>query len=320
MNHYIDANALREQVSLPELLRRLGYQPVSKSGGELKYHSPLRNGDRTPSFMVRETTNEWYDFGLPGGGDLITFGKLFWPVLSFYQMLNKIREVCDLPEHKLQFAEEKNREPRPRKAEKIQTHELYCTKPLGSNPLLEDYLKSRRIWEAAQGKLSEVYLRCIHGPRIGKKLFGIGWQNEYLGWEIRTALDWKHCLGQKGLTIFKGDPGRLILFEGMMDYLSHLTRNPGEEATVIILNSIAMIGQTIKAAADFKEVTCFFDNDDAGRKATASFITTFPMALDGSSIYQGYEDYNAMLMADPVRKMPWEEEGIFGKVMQSYRR
>jgi hypothetical protein len=44
MNHYIDANVLREQVSLPELLRRLGHQPVSKSGGELKYHSPIRNG------------------------------------------------------------------------------------------------------------------------------------------------------------------------------------------------------------------------------------------------------------------------------------
>lgn len=320
MNHYIDANALREQVSLPELLRRLGYQPVSKSGGELKYHSPLRNGDRTPSFTVREDTNVWYDFGLPGGGDLITFGKSYWPVLSFYQMLNKIREVCDLPESKLQFAEGRQREPRARKAEKVQTHELYCIKPLGSNPLLEDYLKSRRVWEAAQGKLSEVYLRCIHGPRSGKKLFGIGWQNEYLGWEIRTAAAWKHCLGHKALSIFPGEPERLLLFEGMMDYLSHLTKNPDEKATVIVLNSAALIEQAIKAAADFAEKTCYFDNDDTGRKATTTFLSAYPNTLDCSDTYQGFEDYNAMLMADPALKMPWEEEDIFSKVMQSYRR
>ncbi|RDC56644.1 hypothetical protein DU508_05380 [Pedobacter chinensis] len=169
MNHYIDANALREQVSLPELLRRLGHQPIGKSGGELKYHSPIRNGDRTPSFTVRTDTNQWYDFGLPGGGDLISFGVTYWPTLSFYQVLKKIQEICDLPESKLQYAE-RPREPRPRKAEKVQSYELFSVKPLGSNPLLEEYLKTRRVWEAAQDKLSEVELLSLSRDIYGADL------------------------------------------------------------------------------------------------------------------------------------------------------
>ncbi|RZK40379.1 MAG: hypothetical protein EOO90_15385 [Pedobacter sp.] len=319
MNHYIDANALREQVSLPELLRRLGHQPVSKSGGELKYHSPIRNGDRSPSFTVRADTNQWYDFGLPGGGDLISFGVTYWPGLSFYQVLKKIQEVCDLPESKLIFAE-RPREPRPRKAEKVQSYELFCIRPLGSNPLLEEYLKSRKVWEAAQGRLSEVYLRCIAGPREGKKLFGVGWQNEYMDWEIRTAAQWKHCLGQKGMSLFKGDPNQVVLFEGMMDYLSWATKNPGDKSSVYVLNSIAMIEHAINATADFEQKTCFFDNDEAGRKATVSFQAVYPDAIDGASAYQGYEDYNAMLMDEPELRMPWEEEGVFQKILNTYKR
>lgn len=319
MNHYIDANALREQVSLPELLRRLGHQPVSKSAGELKYHSPIRNGDRSPSFSVRADTNQWYDFGLPGGGDLISFAVTYWPALSFYQVLKKIQEVCDLPESKLVFAE-RPREPRPRKAEKVQCYELFCVKPLGSNPLLEEYLKSRRVWEAAQGRLSEVYLRCVEGPRAGKKLFGVGWQNEYMNWEIRTAAQWKHCLGQKGMTIFNGDPTRLVLFEGMMDYLSWATKDPGDNSTVFVLNSVSLIDYAIKAACGFEQKTCFFDNDEAGYKATASFLAVYPDAADGSQAYQNYEDYNAMLMDETRARMPWEEDGVFQKILSTYKR
>lgn len=319
MNHYIDANALREQVSLPELLRRLGHQPVSKSGGELKYHSPLRNGDSSPSFTVRPDTNQWYDFGLPGGGDLISFGVTYWPTLSFYQVLKKIQEVCDLPESKLVFAE-RPRDPRPRKAEKVQCYELFCVKPLGSNPMLEEYLKSRCVWDAAQGKLSEVYLHCIAGPREGKKLFGVGWQNEYMAWEIRTASSWKHCLGQKGMSIFKGDPNRAVVFEGMMDYLSWATKNPNDQSSAFVLNSVALIDYAIKATADFNHKICFFDHDEAGRKATASYLAVYPDAVDGSPTYQGFEDYNAMLMDEPKPQMPWEEQGIFQKILNTYKR
>nr|WP_199076201.1 CHC2 zinc finger domain-containing protein [Pedobacter sp. ASV19] len=143
MNNYIDAEALVAEVDLVELLRKLGHQPVGKSGGEFKYHSPVRIGDRTPSFTVNPVKQVWNDFGLPGGGNLLSFAKLYWPALNFYQQLQKIREVYDLPMQKLQFVENTPREARPRKAEKVPSFEVIAVKPLGCNPLLEAYLKER---------------------------------------------------------------------------------------------------------------------------------------------------------------------------------
>ncbi|RDC54319.1 hypothetical protein DU508_21600 [Pedobacter chinensis] len=141
-----------------------------------------------------------------------------------------------------------------------------------------------------------------------------------MAWEIRTAAQWKHCLGQKGMSIFKGESNRLVLFEGMMDYLSWATKNPQDKSSVFVLNSIALIDYAIKAAVDFKDKTCFFDNDEPGRKAAASFLAVYPDAANGASAYQGYEDYNAMLMDEPQPRMPWEEEGVFQKVLNTYKR
>lgn len=322
MNNFIDANALRAEVDLVELLRKLGHQPVGKSKGQLKYHSPVRTGDSTPSFLVNPETGEWYDFGLPGGGDLLTFAKSYWPLLSFYQRLQKIREVYELPMHKLQYAEPREREPRPRRAERVPSFELIAVKALGNNPILEEFLKGRCVWEAAQGLLSEVYYRMkADEHRPARNCFGVGWLNEFREWEVRTAAGWKSFLGaNKGLSVFPGSPAHLVVFEGIMDYLSWLALHPDQQPTAMVLNGAGLIELAIKAASGYEFKSCFFDQDDTGREITARFLKVYPEAVDGAAAYVGFNDFNEMHMAQPKPQLPWQSPDVYRDATEGFRR
>ena len=59
-----------KQIRLVEYLRIIGHSPVNARGCQYWYLSPLRE-ERTPSFKVNDNLNEWYDFGLSAGGDII---------------------------------------------------------------------------------------------------------------------------------------------------------------------------------------------------------------------------------------------------------
>ena len=63
-----------KQIRLVEYLRIIGHSPVNARGCQYWYLSPLRE-ERTPSFKVNDNLNEWYDFGLSAGGDIIELGK-----------------------------------------------------------------------------------------------------------------------------------------------------------------------------------------------------------------------------------------------------
>ena len=54
-------------------LERRGVSPAKtrQGGRELWYHSPIREGDVTPSFKVDTGKNVWFDHGLTRGGNII---------------------------------------------------------------------------------------------------------------------------------------------------------------------------------------------------------------------------------------------------------
>lgn len=56
------------------VLDRAGIKPakVMKDGRELRFSSPLRNADKTPSFKVDTAKNLWYHHGLARGGNKVT--------------------------------------------------------------------------------------------------------------------------------------------------------------------------------------------------------------------------------------------------------
>jgi len=277
-----------------DLLSRLGYQPVRTAGQEILYLSMIRDSDTKPSFAVNDGLGVWYDHGLGKGGNIIDFGLAYWK-MPFQEVLEKIMQVIgqQLPVKKC-VPEAKFRK---RCAVKIPHYEIQEIKELGNNPAITEYLQSRKIWEAAQDRLSEIYYYVEDQKRLRKYFFAAGWQNELGSWEVRN-LYFKGCLGHKGLTFIPGDTARLAVFEGYLNYLSWLTENPLANDSVLVLNSITLIQGAIRKAKDYGEVNLFFDHDIAGHLAGLDFKKAVPKATDCSHQYLHYNDYNDKLRAE----------------------
>ena len=60
-------------IPIGRYLSAQGIKPArARLGGrELWYSSPLRQGDKTPSFKIDTLKNLWYDHGLGQGGNII---------------------------------------------------------------------------------------------------------------------------------------------------------------------------------------------------------------------------------------------------------
>lgn len=80
-----------KQIRLVEYLRIIGHSPVNARGCQYWYLSPLRE-ERTPSFKVNDNLNEWYDFGISAGGDIIELGKHLYRTGNVSMVLLRISE------------------------------------------------------------------------------------------------------------------------------------------------------------------------------------------------------------------------------------
>ncbi|WGQ08968.1 toprim domain-containing protein [Pedobacter gandavensis] len=330
MTAFLNANQIKEQVSLVDLLTRLGHVPAHRSGKEIFYKSMLRE-EKTASFCVNEQLGVWYDHGGGNGsgikgGNIIDLGMAYWHPASFREVLDKISTLCNVDSTAPILNDiSKFKRPRLPVAETIAVapnYKIDTTKELGSHPAITRYLQSRGIWELAQGKLKEVYYTVQTNGR-SNSYFSAGWQNEVGSWELRNKIgdkEFKACLGKKAISFIPGDEQNLVMFEGYMDYLSWLEDNSKSTASVLVLNSLNLLGAGIVKAKDFQNIGVYFDNDTAGAAGLEKLKQALPHIIDQSAIYEGYNDYNAKLMDKPVKRMPWEEDRVYEKIMSTYRR
>ena len=94
MSDFVSAREIKEQVSLVDLLARLGYKPLPRHGREKVYLSMIRDDDTSPSFTVNDELGVWFDHGIRKGGNIIDFGLAYWKGLDFNEVLVKIKETC----------------------------------------------------------------------------------------------------------------------------------------------------------------------------------------------------------------------------------
>jgi len=318
MNNLLSAADIKEQVSLVDLLSRLGHEPVRQTGKELLYLSMLRESDTKPSFAVNEQLNVWYDHGIGKGGNVVDFGVAYWPLTSFIDVLHKIKATVAqeiIPNHPVRSATARQRLP-----VRIPHYEVEEIKAMGNNPAISNYINSRGISELAQEKLSEVYYYVEDQKKLKKHFFAAGWQNELGGWEVRNKY-FKGCLGHKAISLVPGGNDRLLVFEGYLDYLSWLTEHEEANPSVLILNSLSLLEVAIRRAKDFSDVELYFDRDKSGLEATIQFIATIPYARDASPIYEGFIDYNERLMTGLGKKtdlsfLPGENLGTRNSIVR----
>ena len=79
-------------ISIIDLLRTLDHAPVSIRGDRYNYLSPIRT-EKEPSFCVSKKRNEWYDFGLGQGGDIINLSKRLFETHDVSEVLSQLDEL-----------------------------------------------------------------------------------------------------------------------------------------------------------------------------------------------------------------------------------
>jgi hypothetical protein len=314
MSDFISAKEIKEQVSIVDLLSRLGYEPVPRHGREKVYISMIREDDTSPSFTVNDDLGVWFDHGLRKGGNIIDFGLTYWKGLDFNGVLDKIRQVS-------MMSTSEKRPLRPRKSVKLPHYIVEKVRDIGTHPAITDYLKSRAVFEPAKKYLSEVYYFLEDEKGERKNYFAAGWQNENNGWEVRNKY-FKGCHGSKAITFISGNLKKTSVFEGFINFLSWKVEHPDRDDSIIVLNSVALLRAGIEKGKAFSAIDIFFDRDKTGLGATKEFIKALPYASDRSAAYDGFNDYNNKVKADAERLAAAAHRGkdFFSSVKVPFRR
>jgi len=287
-----------KNISIRLFLARRGIQPKYERNGYGMYLSPLRD-EHTPSFKVDYVQNLWYDFGLGEGGTLLTL------VMRL--------ERCDSREaiRRLQNGEKRNAGvalspdiyERPiaggassaGRPAAVPALRILSDAPL-RHPALVGYLASRGIVPS----VAAAFCREVRYEVNGRAFFAVGFRNDAGGWELRSER-FKGGSSPKHITTFDNRSDTVIAFEGFMDFLAYLSlKHPGRlRIDAAVLNSVVNLPKAVPFISRHPVIHAFFDNDEAGRKATADLIRLCPRSevIDQRHFYRGHKDVNDYLIA-----------------------
>lgn len=280
-----------KQIRIADYLQSLGYTPVKQQGNSLWYKSPFRQ-ETEASFKVNTELNQWSDYGLGRGGNIIALAEELYASDYVPYLLNKIAEQAPhIRPVSFSFRQQAS-EP---SFQQLEVREL-------THPALLRYLQERGIdTDLARSECKELHF--IHN---GKPYFAIGFPNVAGGYEVRNRF-FKGCIAPKGISHVRqqGEPReKCLVFEGMMDYLSFLTLRMKNCPTMpnldgqdyIILNSVSNVSKGIDALHGYERIHCLLDNDEAGRNAYLELAREFSGHIrDFSDNYNGHKDLNDYL-------------------------
>ena len=297
-----EAKAIR----LADYLQSLGYSPVKQQGSSLWYKSPFRE-ESEPSFKVNTGLNQWFDFGLGKGGNILALARELYQDDYVPSLLDRIAgQTPHIRPTSFSFRQQ----PSEPSFQQLEVREL-------THPALLRYLQERCIdRDVAKSECKE-----LHFNHNGKPYFAIGFGNVAGGYETRNPF-FKGCISPKDISHMRHHGERrdsCYLFEGFMDYLSFLTirkrKNPqspdlkGQD--YMVLNSVSNLGKAIDRLSDYERIHCFFDNDQAGNKACLELERVFSYRVrDASLHYSGYKDLNDFLCGKKVVENKKEEVSV----------
>ncbi len=284
-----------KQIRIADYLQSLGYTPVKRQGNSLWYKSPLRE-ETEASFKVNTELNQWYDFGIGKGGNIIALASELYRSDNVPYLLERIAKqtphLHTANHTPSSFGRQSVSEPMFRHLQVVDLSSL----------ALLSYLQERGI----NAELAKKECRELHYIYEGKPYFAIGFPNMAEGYEVRNRY-FKGCVAPKDITHIRqsGEPRSMCyLFEGFMDYLSFLTirvrNNPQcprlTTQDYVILNSVSNLAKAEGILATYSRIGSFLDNDTAGRTACEHLQAKFGERLSDKSIYyRGYKDLNDYL-------------------------
>lgn len=271
-----------KQMDMVRFLSGLGFEPVKIRNNDYWYLSPLRD-EKTPSFKVNRRLNRWYDHGIGKGGNLVDFALLYHGC-TISELLNKWNDDLSFhqPVSSTQFA-------RTEQEHKIKVLSDFI---LTSYPLLR-YLEQRRIPAAIAAK----YCREVRYELNEKTYYGIGFKNDFGGYEIRNPY-YKASSAPKGMTTIDHSAEEAVVFEGFMDFLSFKSIHQNESADrfdFVILNSLSFFETARPFMEKHNSVRLYLDRDNAGQNCSRHALAISDKYKDESSLYQNHKDLNDWL-------------------------
>ena len=269
----------------------MGCKPVKQYGVNLMYLSPLRT-EKHASFKVNTEINQWYDFGIGRGGNIIALAELLYNSSDVSYLIHQIERNAP--------SSVSGSLPTIKPITPQNSFEHLQVLPI-THPALIKYLEERCIdIETARTVCKE-----LHFDTRGKHYFGIGFPNIAGGYEIRNPF-FKGCIAPKDISHFYAEEPKKVcfVFEGFMDFLSFMTLRRKENDRLkwqdyLVLNSVTNIHKAAKRLSRYDSVQCFLDNDEAGRNAYLQLSKELGKSVaDASTLYNGFKDLNEYLCAE----------------------
>jgi|26BtaG_2_1085354.scaffolds.fasta_scaffold00015_2 DNA primase len=270
------------KISIREVLNGFSLFPSKEKSNKAFYYAIDRK-ERSPSLHVDFKRNTAYDYGTAKSYDVVA-------IVQTIKQCNVSEALEYLKSNSYPKAFE-NGTAFKKEKETVKSYEIQEVK-LVTHPALLRYLKSRRIINASE------YLKEIHYCNAGRYYFGIAFQNDSEGYEVRNKYR-GICLGRKNITTIKNDCDQVSVFEGFFDFLSFLSISDSLESDpsdYLILNSVAMVNRIENLIKDYTKVELFMDNDKAGNVATKKIKLQHPNVSDNRLLYPNHKDLNDFIM------------------------
>ena len=283
-----------KQIKLQDFLASMGCKPVKQYGVNFMYLSPLRT-EKHASFKVNTEINQWYDFGIGRGGNIIALAELLYNSSDVSYLIHQIERNAP--------SSVSGSLPTVKPITPQNSFEHLQVLPI-THPALIKYLEERCI----DVETARTVCKELHFDTRGKHYFGIGFPNIAGGYEIRNPF-FKGCIAPKDISHFYAEEPKKVcfVFEGFMDFLSFMTlrklKNPQQTGLslqdYLVLNSVTNIHKAAKRLSRYDSVQCFLDNDEAGRNAYLQLSKELGKSItDASTLYNGFKDLNEYLCAE----------------------
>ncbi|MBO7596215.1 MAG: toprim domain-containing protein [Bacteroidales bacterium] len=154
--------------------------------------------------------------------------------------------------------------------------ENFIFKPLQNKNLIE-YANKRGIGAATAKRY---LLECWKNS----KYYYLAFKNDFGGYAMRndTKSNFsKINYGKGGVTTINNNSDRVIIFEGLFDFLSWVeymaaTDQQAEQFNIIVLNSCSNVSSILNKLTDYKQIYLLLDNDPKGNETAAKITTKYP--------------------------------------------
>lgn len=273
---------------------------------ETWYTNPIRE-ERVSSFSVNTKLNLWYDFGIEKGGtviDLIMLRHSLSVKDALAWLATKHKNLT--PSFNQYYPSDKIIAPR---------LSFRKSKRLYSYPL-KNYLESRNIdLQTAYKHVLEIHYLDTKTDKIH---YAIGIKNNSQGYSLRNPYG-KTVLGKVDFSYVQAQKttNKVVVVEGIFDYLSYLMMFKTEEKNILILNSLTTAKKASSFLLEQKNITEIFLLLDTPNKKSERSISNMNNVVNyfkaitnrvynGQKTYDNYSDLNDYWATEKDPKITYE--------------